>query len=71
MNTIRKRKQAIINQSYCVACGNCTKVCPLGAIDIAYGMYAKVNTEKCVGCGKCVIACPASIIHTEVITEGM
>lgn len=62
-----KRKKAVIDKNYCVACGNCTQVCPLGAISIVGGMYAKVDMDKCVGCGKCVIACPASIIHTEVM----
>ena len=37
----------------CVACGCCVKVCPLGAIYVAGGMWAQVNLEKCVGCGKC------------------
>ena len=47
----------------CVACGCCVKVCPLGAIYVAGGMWAQVNLEKCVGCGKCAKECPASVIE--------
>lgn len=42
--------------------GACTKVCPLNAIEVFKGMYAKVNVNKCVGCGKCSNECPASVI---------
>lgn len=48
---------------YCVACGTCMGVCPLGAIGITDGIRARVNLEKCVGCGKCAKACPASVIE--------
>ena len=37
----------------CVACGNCVGACPVGALSIYKGLYAKVNGELCVGCGKC------------------
>ena len=50
----------------CVACGCCVKVCPLGAIQVDRGLYARVDEAKCVGCGKCARECPASVI---TITE--
>ena len=68
--TKRIRKKASILQNECVACGSCLKVCPLGAIDIYKGIYAKVDTAKCVGCGKCAVACPASIITVMAKQEG-
>lgn len=49
----------------CVACGNCVKYCPFGAIEIHKGVYALVDESKCRGCGKCVIACPADVILCE------
>lgn len=61
----RVRKRARVEQAYCVACGCCVKVCPLGAISIERGVRAVVDPEVCVGCGKCAKECPASIIHIE------
>ncbi len=56
------KKKAVIGKN-CVACGSCIDICPLGAILIYKGLYAKVDKEKCVGCGKCEMACPAGIIN--------
>ena len=64
MSEIKKvRKKASIPQENCVACGCCVKVCPMGAISIYKGVYAKVDTDKCIGCAKCVKECPASIVE--------
>lgn len=58
----KKRKQAYVDETLCVACGCCAKVCPLGAIKIFKGMFAQVDRDKCVGCKKCAIECPANVI---------
>src|ERR1044072_7251044 len=43
-----------INSSKCVACGNCTYVCPTGAIYIDPTIKrAKVNLQECVECYAC------------------
>ena len=57
------RKKAYVDIKYCVACGACQKNCPLGAISIYKGIFAKVDFNKCVGCSKCAKVCPASIIE--------
>ncbi len=57
------RKKAFVDTNYCIACGMCAKNCPLNAISIYKGIYAKVDFNKCVGCGKCSNVCPASIIE--------
>ena len=62
MAAIRKKRKAFVEQSDCVACGCCVKVCPLQAIEIVRGVMAQVRQEKCVGCGKCARECPASVI---------
>lgn len=60
MNKKIIKKKAYVDTNYCVACGVCQKNCPLGAIAIYKGMFAKVDMDKCVGCAK---LCPASIIE--------
>lgn len=60
---VRKKRKASVDSRLCVACGCCVKVCTLGAIYVADGMWAQVNLEKCVGCGKCAKKCPASVIE--------
>ena len=43
-----------INPDKCVACGNCTYVCPMGAIYIDPAIKrAKVNLDECVECYAC------------------
>ena len=43
-----------INPDKCVACGNCTYVCPMGAIYIDPTIKrAKVNLDECVECYAC------------------
>ena len=59
----RKRRRAVVNQSDCVACGCCMKVCPLSAIQVVSGVAAQVDESRCVGCGKCAKECPASVIE--------
>lgn len=60
----RKRipRKAQVDESLCVACGCCVKVCPMKAISIYKGIRAVVDWEKCIGCGKCAKECPASVI---------
>ena len=62
MTSVQKKRKAFVEQSDCVACGCCVKVCPLGAIQIIKGVMAQVDMEKCVGCGKCAKECPAGVI---------
>ncbi len=64
----RKLRKARVDQTLCVACGCCVKVCPLGAITISRGICAVVDPEKCVGCGKCAKECPASVIEIREAT---
>ncbi len=56
------KRYAQVNE-YCVACGSCTKVCPLSAIAIWKGVFAQIDEKLCVGCGKCTQECPAGAIQ--------
>jgi len=52
---------AKINQSKCINCGTCAKLCAYGAIEmIADG--PEVNNNYCKGCGWCVGHCSANAI---------
>jgi ferredoxin len=43
-----------INPNKCVACGNCTYVCPMGAIYIDQKVHrATINRDECVECYSC------------------
>ena len=43
-----------INPAKCVACGNCTYVCPMGAIYIDPLLQrATINRDECVECYAC------------------
>lgn len=56
------KKKAWVTLNKCVACGTCINSCPIGAIDVVKGVFAKVDQDKCVGCTKCTKVCPASVI---------
>ena len=59
------KRKAKVTRGRCVACGCCVKACPVGAITVAGGQYARVEESRCVGCGRCQRACPADIIEME------
>lgn len=67
MAAMRKRRRAVVDQSTCVACGCCIKVCPLRAIEIVRGVMAQVNGGQMCGCGKCARECPASVIEIQEV----
>ncbi|MDI6916516.1 MAG: ATP-binding protein [Thermoplasmatales archaeon] len=50
-------KEAIMDESKCIKCGECEKVCRFEAIS-----DFKINQFKCEGCGACAIVCPADAI---------
>lgn len=69
MNSVKKKRKAVVDQTLCVACGCCIKVCPMKAIQIFYGITAKIDQEKCVGCAKCAKECPASVITVQEVQQ--
>src|ERR1700722_5523334 len=49
-----QRENMKINPEKCVACGNCTYVCPMGAIYIDPVLKrATINSDECVECYAC------------------
>lgn len=46
-----------IDEDNCVACGDCEKICPLGAAKV--DDIAVIDPDICIGCGVCVTHCPS------------
>ncbi len=46
-----------VDQSVCVGCGRCQKICAHSAITIT-NRKASIDHNKCVGCGRCIGVCP-------------
>lgn len=47
-----------VNQSKCIKCGICSKVCPTGVLSIGENGPNAGNPNNCLACGQCVAVCP-------------
>lgn len=47
----------------CVRMGNCSRVCPFGAIQMGADGLPVINYYLCTGCNKCVVECPQQILR--------
>lgn len=47
----------------CLGLGSCSRVCPVGAIEIRADRLSIVHPELCISCGKCVATCPRKLIR--------
>jgi heterodisulfide reductase subunit A-like polyferredoxin len=53
---------SVVDQTNCVACATCVKVCPYGAPFINENGKAEIEGAMCMGCGSCGASCPARTI---------
>ncbi len=50
-----------IDLNKCTGCGECEKICPMGAIKVTGGK-AQVDANACADCRACETACPNGAI---------
>lgn len=50
-----------VNQSKCIKCGICTKICPTGILSMQEN-GPEVTNPSCIACGQCVAVCPNGAI---------
>ena len=53
-----------VDQSGCIGCGACRRICAHGAPVIENGK-ASIDHEKCVGCGRCLAVCSKDVISAD------
>lgn len=51
-----------VEETFCIGCGDCIKVCEDDAI-VLLGGKAVIDPSKCIQCGNCVKVCPNDAIH--------
>jgi pyruvate formate lyase activating enzyme len=54
---ISPRRELLVVESRCLACGECREACPFGAVLVDQGVLPTRN-ESCTLCAACVEACP-------------
>lgn len=62
--------QIYINQTTCIRCKKCVRICPSALFTFREDKYIEVNVENCISCGHCVAVCPSnSIEHSDFPSE--
>lgn len=55
----------MVDAQKCVCCGECQRVCPVGAAIVRKGEKAKINAERCIGCGECLTVCAPKAVDID------
>jgi heterodisulfide reductase subunit A len=58
-----------IDEETCMKCGECSKICPYGAITWQKGQAAQVVEAACAGCGSCGATCKFGAITMRHFTD--
>lgn len=61
---------AVIDETWCIGCTLCLKVCPTDAIVGTNKRMHTVLEAYCTGCELCIPVCPVDCIRMEVTTPG-
>jgi electron transport complex protein RnfB len=62
------RTVAFIDETWCIGCTLCIKVCPVDAIMGANKLMHSVLESYCTGCELCLPVCPVDCIELENVT---
>ncbi len=65
------RSSATIDESACIGCTICIRMCPTDAIIGASGMMHTVVQDFCTGCGQCVPRCPLDAISLHPVSGNL
>jgi NAD-dependent dihydropyrimidine dehydrogenase PreA subunit len=52
----------VVDESECIKCGRCYRVCPSDAIEWKKKEVAHINQNKCIKCKSCITECPVMAI---------
>lgn len=58
-----------VDRSKCVACGSCTRVCPVFIPSLKDGALHLREGAPCLSCMQCVSVCPVHALHAEGVPE--
>lgn len=63
-----ERHIVYINESDCIGCTKCAKICPVDAIVGSNKLMHTVISDLCTGCDLCISPCPMDCIEKHAIT---
>ncbi len=56
------RELPVVDDSTCVACGDCVRVCPTACLAMAGPLPWLPRPGDCVSCAACVWVCPTNAV---------
>jgi pyruvate formate lyase activating enzyme len=59
---LERKFQVMYKQNFCVSCGACSDVCPVGIHVMESGKHEIRREKECIGCMKCKNVCPKSAL---------
>ena len=67
------RKLISNDESLCVGCNKCVRVCPMEGANVTYKnddqIKVRINNDRCIACGACIHACGHGVRNYEDDTE--